>query len=99
MKYENDQMKRGTNTYKGLDWVANIRDYAPDIPDYLVNILIVITDGNARDNVDREYVDFVLEDVRDYFDFVIPIGIGNEFNIDELNKIQGMKYTRNYDSL
>ena len=90
MEYDDRQQKRGTNTYHGLEYVSNLADHVSDsIPDYLVNILVIITDGDARDNTDREYVEYILEDVKDYFDFVIPIGIGKEFNINELNKIQG----------
>ena len=57
----------------------------------MVNVLIVITDGDARDDTDEKRMARILLEIEDKFDFVIPVGVGPNYNEVELAKIRGKK--------
>ena len=55
---------------------------------------MVLTDGEARDDRDQVRINAVLERVKDYYDFVVPIGVGPNYNERELARIRGKYVTR-----
>ena len=75
--------------FKALDFVSSLDEQVDYIPEYLVNLLLVITDGEARDDKDEEYMRHVLMRVRDYFDYVIPVGVGPNYDEEQLGLIRG----------
>ena len=54
------------------------------MPFDLVNILIVITDGEARDDRDQVKMNEILANIQDYYDFVIPMGVGPNYDERQL---------------
>ena len=54
-----------------------------------MNLLLVITDGEARDDKDEDYMRHVLMRVRNYFDYVIPVGVGPNYDEEQLGLIRG----------
>ena len=78
-----------TYNIQALDYVSSLDEQVDYIPDYLVNLLLVITDGEARDDKDEDYMRNVLLRVRDYFDYVIPVGVGPNYDEHQLGLIRG----------
>ena len=74
---------------KALEYITKLDEVAPQIPSDLVNILLFITDGEARDDQDGEKIKEILKSISHYYDFVIPVGVGPYYNERELAKIKG----------
>ena len=85
------QMKDTTNTYHALEHVSNMHFSESDESDIQNDVLFVITDGEPRDDTDALYVDEVLVNVRDKFDYVFVAVIGNEMRLTDADysRIQG----------
>ena len=75
----NSQLGKGTYTYHALNYVC---DKVPENDNSQLTALFVITDGEPRDDDDRDFVNDVLDEVQNKFDYVFPIAIGRDFEKD-----------------
>lgn len=86
------QLANGTNTYSALNFVSS--KVSHKLKSDSLKTLVLITDGASRDRNKNGRSGAVLESVRQDFDFIVAVGIGERVDDDELFDI-----TRNRESV
>jgi len=94
--YDIEQMFSNTKTYRALAFVN--QNVYPNLRNNSYKILIIITDGNAKDDKDQE----VIDQAHQNFNMTIAVGVGRKVDEKELRDFSKPGYditVENYNAL